>query len=88
MICGSSTRSDSGGGIARIGEAGKALLVALGVEAFESAAVHDGFAAHFEVGELGFDAQGQGADGAGVFGDFLADQPSPRVTACWKLAPR
>ena len=53
MICGSSSAQRSGGGVARIGEAGESLLVAVGVEALECAAAHDGFAADFEVGQRG-----------------------------------
>jgi hypothetical protein len=69
------------GRVARIGEAGEAAFIALGVEPFEGLPVQHGFAAHFEFGELAFGAQRQRADGARVFGDVLARGPSPRVTA-------
>src|ERR1017187_9840796 len=64
----------AGGGVARVGKAGEALFVALGVEAFEGAAIHDGFATDFEGGEGTLHAKGKGADGAGIFGDVFADR--------------
>ena len=44
----------SGSGIARIGEAGESLCFAVGIEAFESAAAHDGFAANLKGGRRFF----------------------------------
>ena len=63
----------AGGGVARIGEAGEALALAIGVETFEGAAAHDGFAANFKGREIGLHAKRKGADGAGIFGDVFAD---------------
>src|ERR1035438_5503054 len=60
------------GGVARIGEAGEALGVALAVEAFEGAAAHNGFTADFEARERALHAQRKGADGAGIFGYVFA----------------
>ena len=62
----------AGGGVARIGKAGEALFFALGIEAFEGAAVHDGFAADLEGGQPALHAKRKGADGAGIFGDVFA----------------
>ena len=55
----------SGGGIARIGEAGEAALVALGIQALEGAAVHHGFAADFEGRQIGLDAAAAGSGWCG-----------------------
>ena len=57
----------AGGGVARIGEAGEALLFAVGIEAFEGAAVHDDFAAHFEGRETGSSREAEGSGWCGHF---------------------
>ena len=63
------------GRVARVGEAGEAAFIALGIQPFESLPVQHRFAAHFEFGELALGAQRQRADGARVFGDLLAHHP-------------
>ena len=72
----------SGRGIARIGETSQALLLTLGVEPLEGAAIHDGFAAHLELRFRGGNMEWQRANGACVFGDLLSHQS---VAASYRL---
>src|SRR5205085_1700592 len=63
----------SGGGVAWIGETSQALLLALCVQAIESATVHDGFTADLQF-LPGRDGERERSDSASVFGDLLSDQ--------------
>ncbi len=64
----------SRGRIAGIGETSQPLLLAVGVQPFEPAPIHDGFAAHFKLGAFGGNLQRERADGARVFGDVFSYQ--------------
>jgi len=72
----------SGRGVARIGEAGKPALVALRVQPFERAPVHDRLAAHLERGSQVSDAQGRERMVRAFSVTSSPTEPSPRVTAC------
>ena len=72
----------SGGGVARVGRGGEALRLALFVELAEGGVGHDDLAAQLEVGGQASggqlrcrNTQRDGADGADVRGDILADGP-------------
>ncbi len=62
----------AGGGVAGVGVAGEAFLLAVGVEFLEGGVGHDDFAAGFELRAVAADFEGEAADGAGVGGDVLA----------------
>lgn len=62
----------AGGGVARVGVAGEAFLLAVGVEFLEGGVGHDDFSAGFELGAVAADFEGEAADGAGVGGDVFA----------------
>ncbi len=62
----------AGGGVAGVGVAGKAFLLAVGVEFLEGGVRHDDFAAGFELGSVAADFEGKAADGAGVGGDVFS----------------
>ena len=62
----------AGGGVAGVGVAGEAFLLAVGVEFLEGGVGHDDFATGFKVGAVAADFEGEAADGAGVGGDVFA----------------
>src|SRR5215469_9444847 len=62
----------AGGGVAWVGETRESFLVAVGVEAFESPAPHDGFAADLECRQRRLHPQWKRSDGASVLGHVFA----------------
>jgi len=62
----------AGGGVAGVGVAGEAFLLAVGVEFLEGGVGHDNFPAGFELVSDSADFEGEAADGAGVGGDVFA----------------
>ena len=72
----------AGRGVARIGEAGQAALVALGVQTLEGAAVHDRLAADFESRRAcDFTRSGSERMVRAFSVTSSPTMPSPRVTA-------
>ena len=58
--------------IARIGETGQPVLLAVGIQTLERPPVHHDFAAHFKAPVLDGHSQRQRADGARIFRDVFA----------------
>jgi hypothetical protein len=83
VICGLQHAQRAGRGVARVGEARKPALVALGVQPFEGAPVHDRLAAHLEGRQRGSTRSGSERMVRAFSVTSSPTEPSPRVTA-WR----